>query len=139
MRTMVFAFSVLIAGLTGCTRTPQDIARAEAATQATRDKLGKALAGLSPAETTDCISNFPSNSLTTYGPTLVYSVNNNLKYVNDTGGGCEAAEGGDILVTRSPTGRLCRGDFATTVAPVSRIQSGSCSLGSFTVYRKAAK
>ncbi len=122
--------------LAGCAQSPADIARAQARDQATQAELGKQLAGLTKTETKDCIDQYQSSSLKAYGPILVYTVSNNLKYVNNTGGGCEAVERGDILVTKSPTGRLCRGDIGTTVSPSIRSQTGSCGLGSFTTYRR---
>jgi hypothetical protein len=115
--------------------TPADTARAADAKAATQASLGKELAGLTPTETKDCMDNYQSSSLKAYGGTLVYSVSKSLKYVNDTGGGCEAVERGDILVTRSNGGRLCRGDIAQTVMPGSRMPSGSCAMGSFVTYR----
>ena len=121
--------------LTSCTMTPAETARANEARAADQAALGRELAGLRPAETKDCIDRFQSSSLKAYGGTLVYSVSSKLKYVNDTGGGCEGVERGDILLTKSPSGRLCRGDQATTLMQTSQTPTGSCSLGSFTVYR----
>ncbi len=136
MRILVPTLSLAALALTGCAMTPAETARAQAAAEADRVALGQQLAGLRPAETSDCMSNFQNSSLKAYGPTLVYRVSNGLMYVNETSGGCEAVERGDILVTKSPEGRLCRGDIGRTVSQGSRIPSGSCSLGSFTAYRK---
>lgn len=136
MRMTALTLVVVPLALAGCAQSPADIARTQAKEQATQAELGKQLAGLTKTETRDCIDQYQSSSLKAYGPTLVYTVSNNLKYVNDTGGGCEAIEGGDILVTKSPTGRLCRGDIGTTVSSSSRSQTGSCALGSFTTYKK---
>ena len=138
MRNRMFplaSLSVAAVALSSCTMTPAETARAADAKAATQAALGKELAGLTPTETKDCMDNYQSSSLKAYGGTLVYSVSRKLKYVNDTGGGCEAVERGDILVTKSPSGRLCRGDIAQTVMPGSRIPSGSCALGSFVTYR----
>lgn len=136
MRMTAPTLIVAALALAGCAQSPADIARAQARDQATQAELGKQLAGLTKTETRDCIDQYQSSSLKAYGPTLVYTVSSNLKYVNDTGGGCEAIEQGDILVTKSPTGRLCRGDIGTTVSPTTRSLTGSCGLGSFTTYRK---
>lgn len=138
MRNRTFPFaslSVAAVALSSCTMTPAETARAADAKAATQVALGKELAGLTPTETRDCMDNYQSSSLKAYGGTLVYSVSRKLKYVNDTGGGCEAVERGDILVTKSPSGRLCRGDIARTVMPGSHVPSGSCALGSFVTYR----
>lgn len=138
MRNRIFplaSLSVAAVALSSCTMTPAETARAADAKAATQAALGKELDGLTPTETRDCMDNYQSSSLKAYGGTLVYSVSRKLKYVNDTGGGCEAVERGDILVTKSPSGRLCRGDIARTVMPGSHIPSGSCALGSFVTYR----
>lgn len=137
MRMTAPTLIVAALALAGCAQSPADIARAQAREQATQAELGKQLAGLSPAGTTDCMDNFQSSSMKAYGPTLVYRVSNGLVYVNNTGGGCEAVERGDILVTKSYTGRLCRGDIGTTITPNTRTPTGSCALGPFTIYRKA--
>jgi hypothetical protein len=138
MRNRVYPLALLpaaVIALSSCAMTPAETARAADAKAATQAALGRELAGLTPTETKDCMDNFQSSSLKAYGSVLVYRVSNKLKYVNETGGGCEAIENGDILVTKSPSGRLCRGDIGRTVMPGSRVPSGSCSLGSFTTYR----
>jgi hypothetical protein len=139
MRNRIFPLallSVTAVALSSCAMTPAETARAADAKAATQASLGKELAGLTATDTSDCAPpSMPPSSLKAYGGTLVYSVNKTLKYVNDTGGGCEAVERGDILVTRSNGGRLCRGDIAQTVMPGSRMPSGSCAMGSFVTYR----
>lgn len=140
MRTPMFklvptlAFAAL--ALTGCAMSPAETARAQADAQADRDALGRQLAGLHATGTDDCMNNFNTSSLKAYGSTLVYKVSNNLIYVNDTTGGCEAIARGDYLVTKSNFGRLCRGDIGRTFSPGSNVPTGSCGLGSFTTYRK---
>lgn len=138
MRNLILPIAVATAAtlLSSCTMTPADIARADAAKAATADALGRELAGLQPAGTSDCIDRYQSSSLKAYGGVLVYNVSARLKYVNDTGGGCEGVERGDILLTKSPSGRLCSGDIATTLMQGSRVPTGSCSLGKFTVYKR---
>ena len=138
MRNRIFPLALLpvaAVALSSCAMTPAETARAADAKAATQASLGKELAGLTPTETRDCMDHYQPSSLKAYGGTLVYSVSKTLKYVNDTGGGCEAVERGDILVTKSNSGRLCRGDIGQTVMPGSRMPSGSCALGSFVTYR----
>lgn len=137
MRAHILTLSCCAVLLAGCAQTPKEAAQAEADAAATRARLGKDLAGLTPSGTTDCLNNFPQMSMKSYGATLVYSDGPSVKYVTDTGGGCEGTNRNDVLVTVSPTGRLCRGDFARTVDPTTRMPTGSCSIGSFTIYRKA--
>ena len=136
MRILIPTLALAALALTGCTMTPAETARAQADAAADRDALGQQLAGLRPVHTDDCMSNFQTSSLKAYGSTLVYKVSNNLIYVNDTTGGCEAIARGDYLVTKSNFGRLCRGDIGRTFQPGSSIPTGSCGLGSFTAYRK---
>lgn len=138
MRNLVLPLAATTAAilLSSCTMTPADIARADAQKAATADALSRELAGLSPAGTTDCMDRYQTSSLKAYGGVLVYNVSPKLKYVNDTRGGCEGVERGDILLTKSPTGRLCSGDIATTLMQGSRVPTGSCSLGKFTVYKR---
>ena len=139
MRNRIFPLAVLGAAgiaLTSCAMTPAETARAADAKARTQADLDKALAGLRPVETNDCAPpSMPPTSLKAYGSTLVYTVRRKLKYVNRTAGGCEAVENGDILVTKSVTGRLCRGDIAQTVMPTGHLPSGSCALGDFVTYR----
>lgn len=139
MRNRIFPLMALgLAGivLTACAMTPAETARAAEAKAKTRADLDKALAGLTATSTDECAPpSMPPASLKAYGSTLVYTVSKKLKYVNETTGGCENVASGDILVTQSPTGRLCRGDIARTVMPSARIPSGSCALGSFVTYR----
>jgi len=138
MRNRIFplmALGLAAIVVSSCAMTPAETARVADAKAKTLADLDKALAGLTPAGTDDCapLALSPS-SLKAYGPTLVYTVNRKLKYVNQTTGGCEKVENGDILVTQS-VGRLCRGDIARTVTPGARMTSGSCAMGSFTTYR----
>jgi hypothetical protein len=129
--------SILVALLaTACAPTPQQAARAAVDADATQAKLAKALAGLTPGKPMSCLSQLQSTNLEAYGPTLLYRVSRNLVYRNDTAGGCERAGRDDVLVTRSPTGQLCRGDIGQTFDRASRFPTGGCSLGDFVPYRK---
>ncbi|MES2097244.1 MAG: hypothetical protein V4459_10845 [Pseudomonadota bacterium] len=136
MRSFVLPVSIAALMLSGCALTPAQTARAADERAATQAALGKDLAGLAPTETRDCLDRYQSSSLKAYGSTLVYRVSSKLSYVNETGGGCEGVERGDILVTKSISGQLCRGDIGTTVQSGSRTVTGSCALGSFVTWRK---
>ena len=121
----------------GCAATPAETARARADASSTAADLSTALAGLTPEGTSDCISALPqTRSTKAYGPVILYTVSRGLIYRNDTSGGCEGVARGDILVTKSPSGRVCRGDIGQTIQPFSRVPTGSCSLGAFTTYRR---
>ena len=127
---------VATATLAGCAQTPAETARQAQEMAAQQAALQKELAGLVPGESQSCLSNFQSTNLKNYGKTLIYRVSDGLKYRNDTAGGCEGIARGDILVTISNGGRLCRGDIGRTVQPVANITTGGCALGSFVKYSK---
>lgn len=132
MRWTVMAAMVALAG---CAATPKEQAAAAARAEVAQESLEQALAGLTPDKPVTCLPNFQNRQLKAYGQTLVYTVSRNLKYRTDTGGGCEGVARGDILVTRSPQGRLCSGDIAQTVDQASRFPTGSCAMGDFVPYR----
>lgn len=134
---MRLAMFVPLLGLVACAQTPADTARAAQSAQAAQTGLDKALAGLSPGTTSSCIpTTYPSAHTEAYGATILYRVSRSLVYRTDTAGGCENMARGDILVIKEFQGRPCRGDIATTVQPVSRTFTGSCSFGDFTEYRR---
>lgn len=134
MRLM--AVSLLLA-IAGCAATPRERAEQARAEATAQDKLAATLAGLTPGESTTCLPALQSSQLAAYGPTLVYTVTRGLKYRNDTTGGCEGVARDDILITRSPQGRVCQGDIAQTVDRTSRFPTGSCSLGRFVPYHSS--
>ena len=119
--------ALLVTACTGQASAPQPSAAAQAG-------LDRELAGLTPHETTSCITLRPTQQTKGYGPTIVYVVDRRLKYRSDTSGGCEALGHGDVLVTRTPTTQICQGDIATTIDSASRTFSGSCAFGPFTRY-----
>lgn len=131
MRTSLIAAALLALGGT---------AIAGAATQEKPEdqaKLAKELSGLVPGKPMQCLSQRQGNmGLTAVGDTLLYRVSPSLVYVNKTTGGCQNVARRDILVTRSFTGGLCRGDIAQTVDVVARMPTGGCALGEFVPYRK---
>jgi hypothetical protein len=98
-------------------------------------EFAKITAGLVPGKPVDCIDTRRGDvQLKAYGDKLVYRFGRNQLYVSQTNGGCRSVARGDALVTRQFTGRLCRGDIARTVDTVSRMDTGGCSLGTFTPY-----
>ncbi len=140
MMRIVTLLSVVIpmAALGGCTLTPAQKAQVEQRAQTERADLDKALRGLTPGTPTMCISQYRTQQVRSYGPTLVYTVSPRLKYVSRTAGGCNGVggSGNNLFVTRTTTGQLCSGDIAQTVDRSSGFFTGSCSFGEFTPYRK---
>jgi hypothetical protein len=132
------ACSVLILAATACTASPREKARSAAVEAGNAQRLEQRLAGYSAGQSTDCLQPFESSRASTesIGSTILYRVNSKLIYRNDTTGGCEAIGHGDFIVTRSPVGRLCRGDIGQTFQQGTRIPTGSCALGAFIPYRK---
>lgn len=127
---------VPLAALAACAQTPAQTAAAAQAGAAAQVELDKQLAGLVPGKPQDCIDPRWSRQVKSYGGTILYGDLGTTKYRSDTSGGCERIGRGDVLVTRSYTGRLCRGDIARTIDPTSRFQTGSCSFAQFVPYRK---
>ncbi len=137
MRMRILPLLVLPAAmLAGCTQTPAEVERAQVREAGVQEKLAKELAGLVPGKPTSCISQFPQKQSAGYGATILYRASRNLVYRSDTAGGCEGIARGDILVTQTPTGQLCRGDIARTFDQASRFPTGSCSFGDFVPYRR---
>lgn len=124
--------------LAACAQTPAETARAAQRDAADADRLNAALAGLVPDKPTSCLPLPPTQQAQTeaFGRTILYRYGRGLVYRSDTAGGCERIARGDILVTRQVGSQLCSGDIATTVDPVARFQTGSCSFGPFTPYRQ---
>jgi hypothetical protein len=119
-----------------CTQTQADVERAQVREADVQEKLAKELAGLVPGKPVSCINQFPQKQSSGYGATILYRASGNLVYRSDTVGGCEGIARGDVLVTQTPTGQLCRGDIARTFDQASRFPTGSCSFGAFVPYRK---
>ncbi|MDZ7280894.1 hypothetical protein N4G62_02485 [Sphingomonas sanguinis] len=140
MMRIVTLLPVLIpmAAMGACTLTPAQKAQVEQRAQTERADLDKALRGLTPGAPTQCISQYRTQQVRSYGPTIVYTVSPRLKYVSRTAGGCSdvGGSGNNIFVTRTTTGQLCSGDIAQTVDRTSGFFTGSCSFGEFIPYRK---
>ncbi|WP_375420554.1 hypothetical protein [uncultured Sphingomonas sp.] len=122
--------------LAACAQTPAQTAASAQASAAAQFELDKELAGLVPGKPVTCIDPRWSRQVKSYGDTILYGDLGGTKYRSDTAGGCRRVGRGDVLVTRSFGGQLCRGDIARTIDPVSRFQTGSCSFAAFVPYRK---
>ena len=124
----------LAMGVAACAETPKDTAARAAAEDKTRAALDRELAGLVPGAPQSCLNPFDRRDMKTFGETLVFR-SGATRYVTRTTG-CQGVGGDNILVTRTPTGQLCRGDIATTVDRTSGFQNGGCSFGDFVPYRR---
>jgi hypothetical protein len=66
--------------------------------------------------------------------TIIFQSSSRHAYVNHPPGGCPGLRPDHAIITRTPTGSLCRGDIITVVDPVSHMDYGSCGLGDFEPY-----
>jgi len=124
--------------LVGCATTPAQQARADAEQARTDAKLAKALAGLEPGQPQSCIRP-GQQDLKIFGDKLLYRESGRRMYLNQTSGGCFGLKRDDIVVTRSYSGQLCRGDIVRTIDRTSRFPSGTCSFGDFVPYTRPAR
>ncbi|CAN5549501.1 hypothetical protein BH09PSE4_BH09PSE4_22750 [soil metagenome] len=133
MRRLIFPALAL---LTACAATPAQ--QSQMAERHARDeaKIALALKGLVPGKPATCIDPRDATNVERHGDTLLYKTGRRLIYRTDTGGGCFGLDRGDIIVTKSNTGQLCRGDFVHTVDPSSHMQSGACTFGDFVPYTR---
>ena len=129
---------ILLVPLTACSTTPREAERAVAVDARAQDALAAELAGLVPGEPTACLPQPGRVPVTSkgYGSTIVYRVSGALKYRNDMNGNCPAAGRDDILITRTPQSRSCRGDIVQTIDRTSRFPTGGCAFGDFIPYRR---
>lgn len=101
-------------------------------------KLEKLIEGRTAGKPSDCLPLMGGSPSSTKieGVGEVFGSGRTI-YVNRFEGGCPGLSSFDTIVTRSPQGRLCRGDIARIVDLTSRIERGSCVLGPFVPYSKA--
>lgn len=100
-------------------------------------KLDRALAGRSSGEPLTCVSSRDLDSSNTIGDgIIIFEGRSDTIFVNRPHGGCPGLQRGRSLVTRTSVDRLCRGDIATILDPVSGVEFGGCGLGDFVPYRR---
>ena len=103
----------------------------------TEAKLAEALRGYEqsgPAES--CVSHRKLGGNKSVGDAILFHGQTGRVYVNRPPGGCPNVNLGRSLVTRTTGSRLCRGDIATVVDPVSGASYGGCGLGEFVPYKR---
>lgn len=99
--------------------------------------LAAALEGRVAGPPVDCVSQRDLRGNRSAGEgAVIFDGPGDMIYVNRPPAGCPELDVGRALVTRTTTGRLCRGDIVTVVDTASSIQYGSCGLGEFTPYRR---
>lgn len=137
MRAIAFPLLTVIA-LAGCAATPQEIARSDAADARQAEQLDKKLAGYVPGKPQSCVNQSQLRGSNQYGQTILYQQGTRTYYRNDTSPGCRIGRD-DILVTRTPTGQLCRGDIVTLLDRNTRMANGACALGDFVPYLRRSQ
>lgn len=119
-----------------CTPTARDLDRRAGAEAASRAALDKELAGLVPGQPQGCVQQFQLRASKRFGDIIVYQTNGSQRYVTRTNGGCGQDSDDSYLVTRTPTGQLCRGDIAQAISRTAQFPVGACSFGDFVPYSK---
>ncbi|WP_404710817.1 hypothetical protein [Sphingomonas sp. MMS24-J13] len=101
-------------------------------------ELARMLAGRTAGPPAECISRYPTMSSTTIERTgIVYKIGNTL-YVSRFEGGCPQLSSFRVLVIKTPSNQLCRGDVADVIeTPPAGSWVGSCTFGKFVPYTKA--
>ena len=122
--------------LAGCTMEDRPSAAAVAESARAEAALAEELRGRQSGPPQQCVQLTALRGNRGIGPDIVlFQGVGGRVYVNRPAGGCRLRTG-ETLVTRTPTGRLCRGDIAQVVdLPTGPI--GSCTLGEFVPYERA--
>jgi hypothetical protein len=134
-KLIAFAAVALCAGCT--TASADEVAERQANGEA---KLAAELRNYEQAgPPVSCVSQRNLGGNRSAGDAIVFDGNTSaVRYVNRPAGGCPDLNFGRALIIRTTSTQLCRGDIATVLDPVSRIQYGGCGLGDFTPYRRIA-
>jgi len=125
--------SLIAAALTLTAAAPHQ----DSVEQRQSDRLAKALEGLTPGKSVNCLPRERVTTVKGYNNTILYVQGKNKVWRNDTNGGCEGlGKHDDIMVSRSTMGAYCRGDIIETRSRSGGYFTGACSLGDFTPYSK---
>lgn len=122
--------------LAACTASASD--GPAGAPRVAQDRLAEALAGYSPAgEPVACVNQRDLRGNKSAGEgALIFEASGNRLFVNRPPAGCPELSFNRTLITRTPTGQLCRGDIVRVADLASTVEYGSCGLGDFTPYRR---
>lgn len=99
-------------------------------------RIAKTLAGMTAGKPQDCIDRDRMGETQGYPDTILYIEGRNKVWRNDTIGSCSGLASDDLMVVKSVSSRLCRGDTVTTRSRLGGMQTSSCALGQFTPYSK---
>jgi hypothetical protein len=112
---------------------PQD---AEPISPRQQARIDKALKGLTPGEAQRCVDRFRIVGTNTFESTILYREGRDRIYRNTPNAGCRGLARGDLVVSQTLNGRMCRGDPVQTRERTSGRLSGACSLGDFVPYTR---
>jgi hypothetical protein len=121
--------------LGGCATAESQQAEAERRARA-EVEIADTLKGLTAGEPRDCIDQTRVHSVQKFVGTILYEYSPREIYRNNVSNGCFGLAHDDIIVSRTPTTRLCRGEIIETVSPGANMPSGSCVLGDFIPYTR---
>jgi hypothetical protein len=99
-------------------------------------ELARALAGRVAGQPVHCIDLHRVTSSTVITDTAILYRDGGTIYVNRPANGADSLNRNDVMVTRTPTTRLCNVDTVTMVEPVSHTFTGVVFLGDFVPYRR---
>jgi hypothetical protein len=101
-------------------------------------ELARALGNRVAGPPTSCVHQRDIRSSRSIGDGLIVfqGRNNSIVYLNEPRARCAGLTRNSALITRTYSTKLCAGDIAEIVEPVSGAGFGSCVLGDFTPYRR---
>lgn len=122
----------VLTAVAACAATPADQPRTLRAQQ----ELDRYLVGKVAGRPQACLPTFRRDETITIDErTILFRAGANRVWRNDPPGGCNGlGRPGVSMVTRTPTGQLCRGEIVQLVDLTAGITVGSCSLGDFTPF-----
>ncbi|MGN6374125.1 MAG: hypothetical protein ACTHMG_01080 [Sphingomonas sp.] len=124
---------LLLAGCAGNSGAPHN---PDALTAKEAGEIADTLKDLTPGKPQSCIDQSRIRDVQKYTDTILYVYSRREIYRNTPTPGCSGLRYGDIIVSRTTSDQLCRGDIIHTVAPGGSGPTGSCALGDFVPYRK---
>lgn len=133
MRTLILAAGAFVAALAA----PASAQTAKDAPPALSPKLSELLAGRTAGKPVSCVSLRDVRSTRIVDETaIIYELSRKKWLVNFPRGGCSSLREDRVLVTSTPSTRLCSGDIARVIDPPSPMEFGSCGLGEFVPYSR---
>ena len=126
---------IALAGIAGASIAAQSAGELDPRDQ---DELARALGNRVAGPPTSCVHQRDIRSSRSIGDSLIVfqGRNNSIVYLNEPRARCAGLTRNSALVTRTYSNKLCAGDIAEIVEPVSGAGFGSCVLGDFTPYRR---